>query len=63
MVKIIFEVRKYKSENNLSMKTPITILEIASELDLSTIIDDLSNVCNANKTQFTPQNFSVKIKM
>lgn len=50
---IIFEVRKFKSDNNLSMKTTIEQLNISHQLDLTNIIEDLGNVCNAAKTEFT----------
>ncbi len=58
---IIFEVRKYKSEKNISMKTPISILQISSKLDLSSVCDDISNVCNANKIEFKNDVNLVKI--
>lgn len=45
-LKIIFEVRKFKSDNNLSMKTTIKKLVINFDLDLTMIIEDLKNVCN-----------------
>jgi valyl-tRNA synthetase/very-short-patch-repair endonuclease len=57
ILKILFEVRKFKSEKNLSMKTPIALLIIGSSLDLSSVIDDISNVCNAQKIKI---NFAPK---
>ncbi|MBM3590484.1 MAG: class I tRNA ligase family protein, partial [Alphaproteobacteria bacterium] len=51
ILKILFEVRKFKSEKNLSMKTPIVLLKIGSNLDLSSVVDDISNVCNAQKIE------------
>jgi valyl-tRNA synthetase len=57
LLAIIFEVRKFKSEKNLSMKTPIALLIIGSSLDLSSVIDDISNVCNAQKIKI---NFAPK---
>ena len=47
ILKILFEVRKYKSEKNLSMKTPISSLNIGCKHDLNPFLDDLLNVCNA----------------
>jgi hypothetical protein len=44
ILKILFEVRKFKSEKNLSMKTPIALLIIGSSLDLSSVSADLLNV-------------------
>ena len=57
---IIFEVRKFKSEKNLSMKVPITILEISSKLDLSSVSADLLNVTNSQKVEFIFKDFLVE---
>lgn len=43
---VIFEVRKFKSEKNLSMKVPVKKLIIICGQDLSAIRQDLENVCN-----------------
>ncbi len=51
-LKIISDVRKFKSENNLSMKTSIDRIDIDSKFDLSGIIDDLKNVCNSDEIIF-----------
>ncbi|NBX52966.1 MAG: valine--tRNA ligase [Proteobacteria bacterium] len=51
ILKILFEVRKFKSEKNLSMKTPIALLKIGSKLDLSGVIDDISNVCTGRQAR------------
>ncbi len=61
LLAIIFEVRKFKSEKNLSMKVPITILEIASSLDLSSISADLLNVTNSQKIEFKKSEDLVKV--
>ena len=61
LIAIIFEVRKYKSEKNISMKTSISILKIATKLNLSMISDDILNVCNAQKIEFTNNEFLVDI--
>ncbi len=61
---IIAEVRKFKSENNLSMKTPLKKISIATNKILSpNLIEDLKNVCNCSDvTNENPQNpVSVKI--
>jgi hypothetical protein len=57
---IIFEVRKFKSEKNLSMKVPIAILEIGSKLDLSGVSADLLNVTNSQKVEFIFKDFLVE---
>ena len=50
---VIFEVRKFKSDNNLSMKTTVKKLTVQNPLDLTPILEDLSNVCNALEVQFS----------
>jgi len=49
MLEVIFNVRKFKSDNNLSMKTTLTSLTINTAKDISAIIFDLKNVCNATE--------------
>ena len=61
LLAIIFEVRKFKSEKNLSMKVPIAILEIASKLDLSSVSEDLLNVTNSQKIEFNESENLVKV--
>jgi len=46
-LEVIFEVRKFKSDNNLSMKTTVKNLKIENPVDLTEILEDLGNVCNA----------------
>ena len=46
-LEIIFEVRKWKSERNLSMKTTINNLTIINNQNIYPIETDLANVCNA----------------
>lgn len=58
---VIFEVRKFKSDNNLSMKTTIKSLKVQNPLDLSPILQDLGNVCNALEPQFDLGEASVNI--
>jgi len=48
MLKVISEVRKYKSDNNLSMKTEIEEIKISKDLEI--FAEDLLNVCNAKQT-------------
>jgi valyl-tRNA synthetase len=57
----IFEVRKYKSDNNLSMKTTVANLAVTAPIDLSEISQDLANVCNAEKIEVKQGEFLVKI--
>lgn len=48
-LKIIAEVRKWKSDQNISMKSEVTKIDIVSYLDLANLITDLKNVCNTNQ--------------
>jgi valyl-tRNA synthetase len=48
-LRLIFEVRKFKSDNNLSMKTLIKRMVINFDADLKEIIEDLKNVCNCKE--------------
>ena len=50
---VISEVRKWKSENNLSMKTTVKKILINSPINLSVIAEDLKNVCNAEEIKLT----------
>ena len=61
LLAIIFEVRKFKSEKNLSMKVPIAVLEIASKLDLSSVSADLLNVTNSQKIELNESENLVKV--
>ncbi len=61
LLAIIFEVRKFKSEKNLSMKVPIAVLEIASKIDLSSVSADLLNVTNSQKIEFKESENLVKV--
>jgi len=54
-VKVLAEVRKYKSDNNVSMKNELERLTISSSEDekvFSGILEDLKNVCNAKEVLF-----------
>jgi valyl-tRNA synthetase len=52
---VIFEVRKFKSEQNISMKTTVKKIRINCEKDLSSIASDLANVCNADELEFVKE--------
>ncbi len=49
---VIFEVRKFKSEQNISMKTTVQKIKINCDKDLSAVAEDLANVCNATELEF-----------
>ena len=51
LLEIIFLVRKFKSEKNLSMKATISLIELPQSFDINGFEDDILNVCNAQKIQ------------
>ena len=46
MLEVIFNIRKFKSDNNLSMKTSLQRFSINTKVNISAVIADLQNVCN-----------------
>jgi valyl-tRNA synthetase len=48
IVKIVFEIRKYKSERNMSIKDIVDTVEVNTKFDLNDCLEDLKNVCNVN---------------
>lgn len=58
---VIFEVRKFKSEQNISMKTTVKKIVVNSESDLSEIVEDLRNVCNAEEVEFVKEGKLVEV--
>ncbi|MES2676816.1 MAG: hypothetical protein V4612_00680 [Pseudomonadota bacterium] len=46
MLEVIFNIRKFKSDNNLSMKTPLQKFSINTKTNIFAVIADLQNVCN-----------------
>ncbi len=58
---MIFEVRKFKSEQNISMKTSVKKIRINCETDLSEIAEDLKNVCNAEGLEFAKDGKLVEV--
>ncbi len=58
---VIFEVRKFKSEQNISMKTTVKKLRVNSPKNLSEIADDLKNVCNAEELEFVESGQLVEV--
>ncbi len=57
MLEVIFNIRKFKSDNNLSMKTPIKQFSINTKTNISTVIADLQNVCNTAEILVEDQSF------
>jgi valyl-tRNA synthetase len=58
---VIFEVRKFKSDNSLSMKTTVKKILVSCEKDLSEISEDLRNVCNAEEIEFVKSGKFVEV--
>ena len=58
---VIFEVRKFKSEKNISMKTTVKRLVVNCEIDLFEITEDLKNVCNSEELEFTKSGHLVEV--
>jgi valyl-tRNA synthetase len=61
VLKVIFEVRKFKSQQNISMKTTVEKIKINSNLDISAFVDDLKNVCNAAQIEFVASDNFVEV--
>ena len=51
MLDVIFEARKFKSDNNLSMKTTVSKIIIPNISGIQPFLADLENVCNAKKIE------------
>lgn len=62
-LKVISEVRKFKSDNNLSMKTTVKNIEISSIINLRSNLGDLKNVCNADEISLKDGDFNCKIEL
>ncbi len=58
---VLFEVRKFKSENNLSMKTTVKKIKINCEIDLTEIVEDLRNVCNTEAIEMVKEGKLVEV--
>lgn len=51
MLDVIFEARKFKSDNNLSMKTTVSKIIIPNIFGIEPFLADLENVCNAKEVE------------
>lgn len=49
LLDIIFEVRKFKSEKNISMKTTVEKVRVSKIKEIEKFSQDLANVCNAKE--------------
>lgn len=48
VLNIVVEVRKFKSDKNISIKEIIENINICCDVDLTSVVEDLKNVCNVN---------------
>ena len=62
IVKIIQEVRKYKSEKQLSMRAELKKLSVVTKQDLTLAENDLLRVTNAENFDHQVGEFSVRIE-
>ena len=62
VLKILFDIRKFKSDKNISIKEMIDTVEVSSKYDLNDVLDDLKNVCNVN-TFFVIKNDEYKLEI
>ena len=58
-IQLISEVRKFKSKNNKSLKTPVLLTLEKQDKDLESILEDLKAVTNASKIDF--DKFNIKL--
>ncbi|MDR2077672.1 MAG: valine--tRNA ligase [Rickettsiales bacterium] len=49
VLRIVADVRKYKSEKNISLKEKLEKLNICSPQDLTSVVDEIENVCGVKK--------------
>lgn len=62
-LEIIFEVRKFKSEQNISMKTTVKKIKVNSTKNLVDFHEDLKNVCNALEIEFVNSEKFVEVEL
>jgi valyl-tRNA synthetase len=55
LLEMIFEVRKFKSEKNISMKTTVKKLRVARVSGIEKFLEDLANVCNAKEIELVTE--------
>ena len=62
-VRILEEVRKFKSDKGVSIKFPVTTLKVASGFDLTAIEYDLKSVTSSDKLEASKGEFAVEITL
>ena len=61
LLKIIADVRKYKSEKNISIKEIVETLEVVTKENIDDCVDDLKNVCNVNNISVENGDYKINI--
>jgi len=61
LLDVIFEVRKFKSEKNISMKTTVEKLKVARVAGIEKFLEDLANVCNAKEIELVVEEKLVEV--
>ena len=61
LLDVIFEVRKFKSEKNISMKTMVEKLKVARVAGIEKFLEDLANVCNAKEIELVVEEKLVEV--
>ncbi len=63
VLKIVADVRKYKSEKNMSMKDVIGEIKIHTPHNLKSVIEDIKNVCNITSADvIMADGYAIKIE-
>ena len=60
VLNIVADVRRYKSEKNISIKEVVEKITVYTNVDISVCIDDLKNVCNVGKIEVKQGECSVE---
>jgi len=61
LLEVIFEVRKFKSEKNISMKTTVEKVRLARVAGIEKFVEDLANVCNAKEIELVEKEKLVEV--
>ncbi|QWB87119.1 Valine--tRNA ligase [Rickettsia parkeri] len=63
LLEILDIVRKFKAEKNLSIKTPIKLLEVSGIVLSAELAEDLKNVTSAEEIQFEMKDEKIKVNI
>ena len=63
MLRIVADVRKFKSEKNISIKEALEKIEVSCDIELDNcVIEDLKNVCNVKNIIVIKGDYSINYK-